>query len=181
MRRYILTFSLAIGIIISAQSQSESMTDSERLIRMETLMLERFKAIDQRFDALDKKIDDTKADLQRQINDTKNDLQRQLNGVKDDLEQNKQDFDQKLDRVWSVMFWLGGMLLTAMFALMGFILWDRRSYLSAVKEQQRLMTARQELLERQQRLNNIVIDKLVEEDPRLKELVEEAAATLDDK
>ena len=177
MRRYILTFSLAISIVVSAQSQSESMTDSERLIRIETLMLERF-------DALDKKIDAVKADLQRQINDTKADLQRQINDVRTDLQRqiddNKQDFDQKLDRVWSVMFWLGGMLLTAMFALMGFILWDRRSYLSAVKEQQRLMTARQELLERQQRLNNIVIDKLVDDDPHLKEFVEEAAATLDD-
>lgn len=159
MRLYILAVGLIINTALSAQS--EKLTDSERLIRLETLMLERFKVIDRRLDELDKKIDANKVELERKI-DT-----------------NKADFDQKLDRVWSMIFWLDGLLLTAMFGLMGFILWDRRTYLSAVKEQQRLITTRQGFLERQQRLNTIVIDKLIEEDPRLKEIVAEASSNLD--
>lgn len=170
MRLCILTVGLIVNTALSAQS--EKMTDSERLIRLETLMLERFKVIDRRLDELDKKIDDTKVDLEKKIDANKIELGRKIDA-------NKVDFDQKLDRVWSMIFWLGGLLLTAMFGLMGFILWDRRTYLSAVKEQQGLITTRQGFLERQQRLNTIVIDKLIEEDPRLKEIVAEASSNLD--
>ena len=54
------------------------------------------------------------------------------------LDRHKKDFDRQLDRVWTVLLWVAGILFAAMFSIIGLIFWDRCDQLLPLKEKQRV-------------------------------------------
>ena len=136
MRKYSFTLiGLWVTLAMFGQNQPERrLTDSERLIRIETLLTERFKAIDQRFEAIDQRF----KTLEATMNERFDAINKRLDAMDNKIERHKQDFDRQLDRVWTVLLWVAGILFAAMFSIIGLIFWDRRNQLAPLKEKQRV-------------------------------------------
>lgn len=108
--------------------------DRERLIKLETKLDEGFKTINQRIDDINKRIDDTN----RRIDDT-----------------NKR-IDDLRDLIYVV---LGGMI-----ALIGFVIWDRRTALAPVVKKYRELDERSEKIEH-------ALKELAKRDPKVEEVL----------
>lgn len=108
--------------------------DRERLIKLETKLDEGFKTINQRIDDINKRIDDTN----RRIDDT-----------------NKR-IDDLRDLIYVV---LGGMI-----ALIGFVIWDRRTALAPVVKKYRELDERSEKIEQ-------ALKELAKRDPKVEEVL----------
>jgi len=111
MKRYLIFSVIVISLMVPSLSRSEEFTqkDRERLIRLETKVEEGQKALQRR-------ITDLSSTMQRQTSDLKTSMQRQIADLR------------------AFLLWGFGLLFTGMLILVGFILWDRRSTLTPVKD-----------------------------------------------
>jgi len=104
------------------------------------IMQENNKRLEEKFTYLEKEIKATKSqikavksELQNQIKGVKNELQSQIKGVKEDLQNQIKAIDRRIDDIYNLM--LG--LLAGIFALIGFMWWDRRTMIAKAKEEMR--------------------------------------------
>ncbi|MBF0591374.1 MAG: hypothetical protein HQL02_04730 [Nitrospirae bacterium] len=134
-----LLISQAIGV--SAADSSFTQADRDRMTRLEVKLEEGLKAVNQRIDTINQRLDDN-------------------------LKAINQRFDainQRLDDYRGLMY----VILSGMFVLVGFILWDRRTTLAPVVRTTREIEARTEKLE-------IVLKETAEKYPELKEALKQA-------
>ncbi len=116
MKKLIVYFILLIVIVpVFAQDNNQAvpytLADRDRLIKVET-----------KLDALESRVDD----LDKNLNNRIDQLDKTLNNRIDRLEDNFNTY----------FTWGFGMVLGAIFALFGFILYDRRTTLAPVKREQ---------------------------------------------
>jgi len=116
----------------------------ERLSRIE----EAQKGIDQRLAALEKRIDG----LERRIEG----LERRIEGLEwridDGLKGLEQKIDQRMGEIRDFMLWGFGVTFAGIFALVGFVLWDRRTALAPA------VRRIEDLQDREQRLESALRD-----------------------
>ncbi|MDI6735997.1 MAG: hypothetical protein QME42_07380 [bacterium] len=110
MKKWILGFIIIILIVGCSLKSGWTQSVSELGVSPKEL-IERLTRIEENQKNLQRQIDDNQKNLQRQIDDNQKSLQRQIDELK------------------NVMMWGFGMMWTGMLALMGFILWDRRTAL----------------------------------------------------
>jgi len=98
----------------------------ERLTRLEEgkrnleqRMVEGFAALGQRIDDTNRRIDDTN----RRIEDTN----RRIEDNNRSLSQRFDDTNRRIDELREYLLWGFGVMFAGMFALVGFVLWDRRT------------------------------------------------------
>ena len=105
----------------------------ERLTRLqegqrnlEQRMVEGFAALGQRIDDTNRRIDDTNRridDTNRRIEDTN----RRIEDNNRSLSQRFDDTNRRIDELREYLLWGFGVMFAGMFALVGFVLWDRRT------------------------------------------------------
>jgi exonuclease VII large subunit len=83
---------------------------------------ERFEAVDQRFEAVDQRFDD----LQQQINQRFEAVDQRFEAV----DQRFTSIDQQLDQIWNLML----VMIAGIFGLIGYIVWDRKTALRPVEQ-----------------------------------------------
>ncbi|OGW01646.1 MAG: hypothetical protein A2889_04730 [Nitrospinae bacterium RIFCSPLOWO2_01_FULL_39_10] len=76
------------------------------------------KALQQRFDDVNKRIDDLKESTHQQINDLKESTHQQINDLK---ESNNTRFDD-MNRRFDILQWMLGLFITAALVILGFVL-----------------------------------------------------------
>ncbi|MBF0317970.1 MAG: hypothetical protein HQL04_07320 [Nitrospirae bacterium] len=140
---------------VDSADSSFTQADRDRMIRLEIRLEEGLKAVNQRIDATNQKIDDgLKATNQR---------------LDDNLKAINQRFDatnQRIDDLKGLIY----VLLSGMFVLVGFILWDRRTTLAPLAKTTKELEARAEKAEKLE----LAIKEKAEKDPELKEALRHA-------
>ena len=109
---------------------------SQRIDDTNRRLEEGFKALSDRIEEGDKALNLRIDDTNRRIDDTNRRI--------DEL---KQDLGQRIDELRQTLLWGFGVLLTGMFALVGFVLWGRRSALAPAVRQMEGLREREEKLE----------------------------------
>ncbi|MES0336141.1 MAG: hypothetical protein SFH39_07275 [Candidatus Magnetobacterium sp. LHC-1] len=135
---------LCMTIGVEAADSSFTQADRDRMIRLEIKLEEGLKATNQRIDATNQRIDDS-------------------------LKAVNQRFDsvnQRIDDLIGLIY----VMISGMFVLVGFILWDRRTTLAPVVRTTRELEARAEKAEKLE----LAIKEKAENDPELKEALRHA-------
>ena len=121
MRVFLTTIFVCLFIVPVLSQEKEipyTLADRDRLIQVETKMEAGFEAMDAKFEAMDDKFE----------------------AMDDKIDSNSATLNARMDRLdakFDTFFtWGFGMVLGAIFALFGFILWDRRSTIAPVKREQ---------------------------------------------
>ena len=91
---------------------------------------------------LNQRIDDVNRTLEQRIDDTN---RRMDDGFKA-LNQRLDDTNRRIDELKEALLWSTGVLLSGMLALVGFVLWDRRSALTPAIRQMEGLKEREERL-----------------------------------
>lgn len=127
--------------IVQAETSKESSASihqiAQTLIRIEENQKSLQRQIDDNYKHLQRQIDDNYKHLQRQIDDNQKSLQQQINNLQ-----------QQINELRADMKWGFGIMWMGMFALMGFILWDRRTALLPTIHQLRDLEQREEKVEK---------------------------------
>lgn len=103
---------------VFAKEVSYTLEDRDRLIRVET----KIEMIDKRFEMMEKRFEQ--------------------------IDRRFEQADNRLERLENVIMWGFGLIFTSMVALVGFVLWDRRSALAPAIRKAKELEEREELLER---------------------------------
>ena len=128
----ILTFSLFLSTAL-AYTTAPRISDRE-IIQSLTELKAGQKALNQRIDDLNLRINDLDKKLDQRINDLDKKLDQRINDLDKKLSQRIDDLNQRIDD----LIWFGGvmgggifMLITALF---GYIVWDRRTMMKPMQE-----------------------------------------------
>ena len=145
---YMIIFVLLINIS-NLYSENVNQELKERLIKLEVKVEEGFKVIDQRFISVDQ--------LFKSVDQRFDSMQIQLNDLK-----------KQLDDIKSYMLWGFGILLTWFLSgiaiLIGFVLWDRRTFLKPVADEIKD-------LQKQQNIFYSEVQEVKKEQIRMKETI----------
>ena len=131
MRQFIFISFIMLAFGLQAQSQPVPYTleDRERLIRLEVSQEERFHALNEKIEVqgitLTEKIEAQGIALTEKIEAQGIALTEKIQAQGDAL-------NKRIDEVQAFLLWGFGMTFTFMLGLVGFVLWDRRSYLKPV-------------------------------------------------
>ncbi len=82
---------------------------------------------------LDKRIDDLRAEMNGRFDD----MNRRIDGLETSL-------NKRIDELREFLLWGFGVMFAGMFALIGFVIWDRRTALAPVAKHTRELAANQE-------------------------------------
>ncbi|MEJ5299691.1 MAG: hypothetical protein WHS38_01745, partial [Thermodesulforhabdaceae bacterium] len=138
----ILTISLlAISSFCFAGEVPFTLEDRDRLIKLETKVEEGFKAVNQRIDALEKRIDA----LDKRIDA----LDKRIDGL-----------DKRIDGLQGLMY----VVISGIFILIGFVIWDRRTALAPAIRKNKELEDREEKLEK-------ALKELAKKDPTVAEVL----------
>ncbi|MBF0591564.1 MAG: hypothetical protein HQL02_05690 [Nitrospirae bacterium] len=141
--------------VAEAADSSFTQADRDRMIRMEVKIEEGLKAVNQRID------DNIKATNQRF-----DAINQRFDAINQRIDDSLKSINQKFYDNKGLMY----VLLSGMFALVGFILWDRRTTLAPVVRTTRELEARVEKAEKLE----LAIKEKAEKDPELKEALRHA-------
>jgi len=126
----------------------------ERLTRLEEgqkIVVQRLDDTNRRLDELNKalsqRIDDTNQSLGQRLDDTNQSLGQRLDDTNRRIDELRQDIGQRLDELRQTLQWGLGVTFAGMFALIGFVIWDRRSALAPTIRQMEGLREREEKLE----------------------------------
>jgi len=111
----------------------------ERLTRLE----EGQKTVVQRIDDTNRRIDELNKALSQRIDDTN----RRIDDTNRRIDELRQDIGQRLEELRQTLLWGPGVTFAGMFALIGFVIWDRRSTLAPTVRQMEGLREREEKLE----------------------------------
>ncbi len=145
------------GFVYANKEVPYTLEDRDRLIRVE----EGLKSVNHRIDSLDKRIDA----LDKRIDS----LDKRIDGL-----------DKRIDALQSIMLGGFGIIATGMIALVGFVLWDRRTALAPavrkIKElEEELETAlskARELQEKEEKVE-MALRKYAKKEPELSDILKE--------
>ncbi|MBF0538911.1 MAG: hypothetical protein HQL03_11755 [Nitrospirae bacterium] len=156
--------------VAGAADSSFTQADRDRMIRMEdrmTRMEDGLKATNQRLDdnlkAINQRIDDSLKAINQRFDTTNQKIDDGLKATNQRIDDSIRSINQKLDDNRGLMY----VLLSGMFILVGFILWDRRTTLAPVVRTTRELEDRTEKLV-------LAIKEKAEKDPELKEALRHA-------
>ena len=82
--------------------------------------------------------------LQQQIGDMRTTTQQQIGDLRTTTQQQISDLKSDMREIKEFMLWGFGVLFAGMFALIGFVIWDRRTALSPVQRRQGQVEEEQE-------------------------------------
>jgi len=132
-----------IGILIVLSIGSIVWAGEEREI------IERLGRLEAGQEAIHKRIDDVNANLIKRIDDVRSEIRDTRSDLKE------------------FMLWGYGVTFAGIFALIGFVLWDRRTALAPAIKKGKELEEREERIER-------VLKEYAEKEPRLKEILKNA-------
>ena len=141
-----------------AVEEAPRITDREIIERL-TRLEEGQKALGQRLETLDRHVDQRLDDLEQRVSLRIDGLEQQIDG----LEQQIDGLEQRIEALRQLMLGGFGMVFAGMFALVGFVIWDRRSALAPA------VRGLEEMREREHRLEEVLRKYAV----RVPELAEE--------
>ncbi len=116
-------------------------------------IVERLTRLEEGQKGLNERIDDLNDNLSKRIDDVNDNLSKRIDDLNDNL-------SKRIDAIQGLMW----VLLAGMFALIGFVIWDRRTAIAPVVRENR------ELAEREKRLEN-VIKEYARKEPGLLEIL----------
>ncbi|MFQ6042590.1 MAG: hypothetical protein ACE5PV_17175, partial [Candidatus Poribacteria bacterium] len=115
-----------------------------------------FDDMNKRFDDMNNRINEMNGRINARIDDVNNRI--------DDVNNRIDDVNNRIDNMTNLLLWGFGVLFAGMFALVGFVIWDRRTALApAIKKNK-------ELEENQERIEKALKEFAIEE-PRLAEIL----------
>ena len=115
MRKLIVSLCIAIGLICNQVSFAQGTTG--RVTVTDKEIIERLTRLEEGQKALNQRIDDVNESISKRIDD----LNERMNIMNESL-------NKRIDSIQGLMW----VLLAGMFALIGFVIWDRRSAISPV-------------------------------------------------
>jgi len=142
IKKFILLFLIVIGLNASDLKKSDInlildvMRENNKNIirvmqennkRLEEKIESNYKRLEEKMKRLEEKIESVKTDLENQIKATN----RRIDDVKTDLENQIKATNRRIDDVNSYLL----SLLAGIFALIGFMWWDRRTMITKAKEE----------------------------------------------
>ena len=139
-----------IGILIVLSIGSIVWAGEEREI------IERLGRLEAGQEAIHKRIDDVNANLIKRIDDVRSEIR----DVRSEIRDTRSDLKE-------FMLWGYGVTFAGIFALIGFVLWDRRTALAPAIKKGKELEEREERIER-------VLKEYAEKEPRLKEILKNA-------
>ncbi|MEJ5299693.1 MAG: hypothetical protein WHS38_01755 [Thermodesulforhabdaceae bacterium] len=128
-----------------------TLEDRDRLIKLETKVEEGFKAVNQRMDTLEKRIDD----LDKRIDA----LDKRIDG----LDKRIDGLDKRMDGLQGLMY----VIISGIFILIGFVIWDRRTALAPAIRKNKELEEREEKIER-------ALKEIAKKDPTVAEVLRDA-------
>ena len=135
--KVVVVLTLFVVISPGLVQATQGPTSEERLIRLETKVGEGFKAVNQRIDDLDSKLSTRIGDLDSKLSTRIGDLDSKLSSRIDGL-------SQRIEDLKGLIY----VILAGMFALVGFVIWDRRTALAPAIRKNRELEEREERIER---------------------------------
>lgn len=159
-------------MVSSGMSQEVGFTqdDRDRLIRLETT-LEMFMAhTSQRFEQMDKRFEDLRADTNQRFEELRADanqrseqVDKRFEQVDKRFEELRADFNLRFEQLMTFLWILVGIFTTQVVAIIGFAWWDRRTTVRRAREETMEALERMGLSEALMR----ALRKFAENDPRM--------------
>ncbi|MFN3976825.1 MAG: coiled-coil domain-containing protein [Aquificaceae bacterium] len=145
MRKVLFLVIMLFSLLVPSTAKEVPFTqeDRDRLIRVEV-----------KVEALQKQIDDLKTSTQKQIDG----LQRQMDGLQKQVDELRSDLRTYMSITLGALF----TIIVGIIALIGFVLWDRRTAISPVARKTRELEDRSERIER-------VLKSLAKRNPEIEE------------
>ncbi len=114
--------------LISAQSKVIPYTtdDKATLIRVEEKLSVLEEKMDTKFEAVNVKIESLEKRFDKRFEQVDNRFEQ--------VDNRFDHFDKRMDQQMNLFFWGFGVMITFMFFMLGYIIWDRRTALYPVKE-----------------------------------------------
>jgi len=125
---------------------------------IQEIMRQELQHVDKRFDDMNKRLDD----MNNRINDMNNRISEVNNSINDRID----DMNNRIDDMSNLILWGFGIIFAGMFALLGFVIWDRRTALAPA------IRKNKELEERQERIEKALKEFAIEE-PKLAEILKQ--------
>jgi len=108
---------------------------------------EGFKALNQRIDDTNRRLEEGFKALSQRIEEGDKALNLRIDDTNRRIDELKQDLSQRIDELRQTLLWGLGVMFAGMFALVGFVIWDRRSALAPAVRQMEGLREREEKLE----------------------------------
>lgn len=141
----LLTCCLLPARVFSVEA-APRITDRE-IIEKLTRLEEGQKTIAQRLDDTNRRLDEGYKALGQRIEDTNQSLGQRIDDTNRRIDELKQDIGKRLEELRQTLLWGLGVTFAGMFALIGFVIWDRRSALAPTIRQMEGLREREERLE----------------------------------
>ncbi|MBC8231478.1 hypothetical protein H8E77_18160 [bacterium] len=157
-----LTVTLFLFLLVPTWIASADLT-KEEIKEIQEIMRQELQHVDKRFDDMNKRFDD----MNNRINDMNkriDDMNNSINDVSNNINDRIDDVNNRINNMTNLLLWGFGVLFAGMFALVGFIIWDRRTALApAIRKnkeiedkQERIEKALKEFAMREPRLDDIL-------------------------
>jgi len=169
---------------LSAYAENDLREIKDRLIRLEVKVEEGFIAVNKRYDDLkaqtqkqyddlkaqtQKQYDDLKAQTQKQYDDLKAQTQKQYDDLKDDMRFFKEDIRFQMNELKTLFLWGFGILFGGMGLLIGFVLWDRRTFVKPIADELEQIKKEQIKVKNEQSIMKEAIIKYINKESTLNE------------
>jgi hypothetical protein len=136
--------------------EAQVLENRERLIRLEAGVEEGFKGVDARFAAMDQKFDQRFAAMDQRLVDMNQKFDQRFA----DMNQRITDMGQRITDMNNLLY----VVLGGIIALIGFVIWDRRTAVAPVARKNRELEEREDLLEK-------VLKEYAKKEPQLAEVL----------
>jgi DNA repair exonuclease SbcCD ATPase subunit len=110
-------------------------------------IIERLTRVEEGQKTVVQRIEDTNHALGQRIEDTNRRIDELNKALSQRIDELKQDIGQRLEELRQTLLWGLGVTFAGMFALIGFVIWDRRSTLAPTVRQMEGLREREEKLE----------------------------------
>ncbi|MFQ6041396.1 MAG: hypothetical protein ACE5PV_11120 [Candidatus Poribacteria bacterium] len=157
MKRFIAILFLFLSgptWIASAELTKEEIKEIQGVMRQE------LQHVDKRFDGMSKRFDD----MNKRFDDMLNFVNKRFDDMNNRFNDMNNRINDRIDNTNNLLLWGFGVLFAGMFALVGFVIWDRRTALSPA------IRKNKELEEKQERMEK-ALKEFATEEPRLAEIL----------
>lgn len=154
-------FLLVLVMIMTIYPQSEviNISDTERLIRLE----EGQKSLEKRFDDMNKRLDD----MNKRFDD--------VNKRFEDVNKRFDDVNRQIDSPQNIMLAIFAVTFAGIFAMISFVLWDRRTTLAPVLRDTKEIKEIIETLRRDDKALKLVLQEFAKENETLNKIMNKAS------
>lgn len=135
---------------LSAADAPYTLEDRDRLINVDATLRElrisldkQFNGIDNRFEQIDKRFEQVDKSFE-QVDKRFEQIDKRF----EQIDRRMEKFDSRFNEILSFIMWGFGVVFTGIFALIGFILWDRRSALAPAIRKNKDLEDKEEKIEK---------------------------------